>query len=163
MKRSVYIRTLGCPKNETDSEHLRGTLEASGYAMADDADQADVVVVNTCSFIDAARKESVDAILDQLAARQTGQKVIVAGCLVERYGEQLAAELPEVDGFMSLGALRTGAGHRRLGRARGASAVLRLGEGAARTGGSSAADLADGVREDLRRAATACARSARSR
>ena len=103
MKRSLYIRTLGCPKNETDSEHLRGMLEASGYVMTDDADGADVVVVNTCSFIDAARKESVDAILDHIAARRDGQKVLVAGCLVERYGQQLADELPEVDGFMSLG------------------------------------------------------------
>lgn len=99
----VYIRTLGCPKNETDSEHLRGMLEASGYTHADDAEHADVVVVNTCSFIDAARKESVDAILDHVAARRDGQKVIVAGCLVERYGQALADELPEVDGFMSLG------------------------------------------------------------
>jgi ribosomal protein S12 methylthiotransferase RimO len=103
MKRSLYIRTLGCPKNETDSEHLRGMLEASGYVMTDDADGADVVVVNTCSFIDAARKESVDAILDHIAVRREGQKVLVAGCLVERYGQQLADELPEVDGFMSLG------------------------------------------------------------
>ncbi len=103
MKRTVYIRTLGCPKNETDSEHLRGMLEASGYESTEDADDADVVVVNTCSFIDAARKESVDAILDHVASRTPGQKVLVAGCLVERYGEQLAAELPEVDGFMSLG------------------------------------------------------------
>jgi ribosomal protein S12 methylthiotransferase RimO len=103
MKRTVYIRTLGCPKNETDSEHLKGMLEASGYESVDDADAADVVVVNTCSFIDAARKESVDAILDHVASRNAGQKVLVAGCLVERYGEALAAELPEVDGFMSLG------------------------------------------------------------
>lgn len=103
MTKSVYIRTLGCPKNETDSEHLRGVLGASGYALTDDAETADVVVVNTCSFIDAARKESVDAILDHVAARRNGQKVLVAGCLVERYGKSLADELPEVDGFMSLG------------------------------------------------------------
>jgi ribosomal protein S12 methylthiotransferase len=102
--KSVYIRTLGCPKNETDSEHLRGVLEASGYAHATDAADADVIVVNTCSFIEAARQESVDAILDHVAARQDGQKVLVAGCLVERYGGALAEELPEVDGFMSLGA-----------------------------------------------------------
>jgi ribosomal protein S12 methylthiotransferase RimO len=100
--KTVYIRTLGCPKNETDSEHLRGALEASGYAIADGPDGADVVVVNTCSFIDAARKESVDAILDHIAVRKRGQKVLVAGCLVERYGKTLADELPEVDGFMSL-------------------------------------------------------------
>ncbi|MEX2394846.1 MAG: radical SAM protein, partial [Actinomycetota bacterium] len=103
MKRSVYIRTLGCPKNETDSEHLRGMLAESGYESVDEPSNADVVVVNTCSFIDAARRESIDAILDHVSARRNGQKVLVAGCLVERYGEELAKELPEVDGFMSLG------------------------------------------------------------
>lgn len=103
MTRSVFIRTLGCPKNETDSEHLRGLLEADGYVRADDAESADVVIVNTCSFIDAARRESVDAILDEISRRSDGQKVVVAGCLVERYGKELADELPEVDAFMSLG------------------------------------------------------------
>jgi ribosomal protein S12 methylthiotransferase len=101
--RKVFIRTLGCPKNETDSEHLRGLLELSGYSVAESSEEADVVVVNTCSFIEAARRESVDAILEELAGRGEGQRVMVAGCLVERYGQELAAELPEVDGFMSLG------------------------------------------------------------
>ncbi len=103
MARTVFIRTLGCPKNETDSEHLRGMLEADGYERADDAGDADVVIVNTCSFIDAARRESIDAILEEIARRGEGQKVVVAGCLVERYGRELADELPEVDAFMSLG------------------------------------------------------------
>jgi ribosomal protein S12 methylthiotransferase len=103
MAKTVFIRTLGCPKNETDSEHLRGMLEADGYVRADDAEGADVVIVNTCSFIDAARRESVDAILEEIARRGDGQKVVVAGCLVERYGRELADELPEVDAFMSLG------------------------------------------------------------
>jgi ribosomal protein S12 methylthiotransferase len=103
MTKTVYIRTLGCPKNETDTEHLKGMLERSGYSSVDDAEGADVVVVNTCSFIDAARRESVDAILEEVDRRQNGQKVLVAGCLVERYGSELADELPEVDGFMSLG------------------------------------------------------------
>src|SRR5438309_7084158 len=103
MARSVFIRTLGCPKNETDSEHLRGLLEADGYVRSDDAESADVVIVNTCSFIDAARRESVDAILEEIARRGDEQKVVVAGCLVERYGRELADELPEVDAFMSLG------------------------------------------------------------
>jgi ribosomal protein S12 methylthiotransferase len=81
-------------------------LERAGYASADDADGADLVVVNTCSFIEAARRESVDAILEEVERRTDGQKVLVAGCLVERYGRQLADELPEVDGFMALGAYR---------------------------------------------------------
>ncbi len=103
MTKKLFIRTLGCPKNETDSEHLRGLLEADGYETATDPDDADIVIVNTCSFIDAARRESVDAILDQIGRRREGQKVVVAGCLVERYGTELADELPEVDAFMSLG------------------------------------------------------------
>src|SRR5947209_7366365 len=61
MTKKVHIRTLGCPKNETDSEHLRGSLERAGYTQALEADDADVVIVNTCSFIEAARRESVDA------------------------------------------------------------------------------------------------------
>ncbi|MEX0875567.1 MAG: 30S ribosomal protein S12 methylthiotransferase RimO [Actinomycetota bacterium] len=103
MTKTVYIRTLGCPKNETDTEHLKGMLEKSGYSSVDDADNADVVIVNTCSFIDAARRESVDAILEEVDSRREGQRVLVSGCLVERYGKELADELPEVDGFMSLG------------------------------------------------------------
>jgi len=101
--RTLYIRTLGCPKNEADSEHLRGLLEGAGYRSVPDPDDADVVIVNTCSFIDAARRESVDAVLDEVSRREDGQRVIVAGCLVERYGPELAAELGEVDAFMSLG------------------------------------------------------------
>lgn len=101
--KKVYIRTLGCPKNEADSEHLRGLLERSGYEAVDIPEEADVRIVNTCSFIDASRRESVDAILEESETREDGQAVVVAGCLVERYGEQLARELPEVDGFMSLG------------------------------------------------------------
>lgn len=103
MTKKVFIRTLGCPKNEADSELLSGLLERSGYETTTQADDADVVVVNTCSFIEAARRESVDAVLDEVAARRDGQRVLVAGCLVERYGRELARELPEVDGFMSLG------------------------------------------------------------
>jgi ribosomal protein S12 methylthiotransferase len=103
MTGTVFIRTLGCPKNETDSEHLRGLLEADGYTRAPDPESADVVIVNTCSFIDAARRESIDAILEEISRRRDGQKVVVSGCLVERYGKELADELPEVDAFMSLG------------------------------------------------------------
>ncbi|HVE91015.1 MAG TPA: 30S ribosomal protein S12 methylthiotransferase RimO [Actinomycetota bacterium] len=103
MTRRVFIRTLGCPKNEADSEHLRGMLERSGYKTVSDPARADVVIVNTCSFIEASRRESVDAILDEAARRRDGQALVVAGCLVERYGEKMADELPEVDAFMSLG------------------------------------------------------------
>jgi ribosomal protein S12 methylthiotransferase len=104
MTRSVWIRTLGCPKNEADSEHLRGMLERAGYAAATSADTADVVVVNTCAFIETARQESVDAILDEVARRRDGQAIVVSGCMVERYGDELADELSEVDAFLGLGA-----------------------------------------------------------
>ncbi|MGH2759084.1 MAG: 30S ribosomal protein S12 methylthiotransferase RimO [Actinomycetota bacterium] len=103
MDRTVFIRTLGCPKNEADSEHLRGALERAGYASVGTSEEAGIVLVNTCSFIEAARRESVDAILEEIGGRRDGQRVVVAGCLVERYGSQLADELPEVDAFMSLG------------------------------------------------------------
>lgn len=106
MNKTFYIRTLGCPKNESDSEHLSGMLERAGYTPMGEPGGADVIVVNTCSFIDAARRESVDAILEEIERRTDGQRVLVAGCLVERYGRELADELPEVDGFMSLGSYR---------------------------------------------------------
>ncbi|HVL81806.1 MAG TPA: 30S ribosomal protein S12 methylthiotransferase RimO [Actinomycetota bacterium] len=103
MTRTFHIRTLGCPKNEADSEHLRGILARAGYSDAPSADQADVVIVNTCAFIEAARRESVDAICDEVARRRDGQALVVSGCLVERYGDELADELPEVDAFLGLG------------------------------------------------------------
>ena len=102
MPKTFYIRTLGCPKNEADSEHLRGLLRRDGYEEAGRAEDADVVLVNTCSFIEAARRESVDAILEEVDSKD-GRRVVVTGCLVERYGRELAGELPEVDAFMSLG------------------------------------------------------------
>jgi ribosomal protein S12 methylthiotransferase len=105
----VHIRTLGCPKNEADSEHLRGALREAGYEDAAAAGSADVVIVNTCAFIDSARRESVDAVLEEVSARRAGQRVVVAGCMVERYGPELERELPEVDGFLSLGAYRRAA------------------------------------------------------
>jgi ribosomal protein S12 methylthiotransferase RimO len=90
--RSVALVTLGCGRNEVDSEELAGRLDAAGWALAQDADDADVVVVNTCGFIDAAKKDSIDALI---AAADSGRKVVAVGCLAERYGRELAAELPE--------------------------------------------------------------------
>jgi len=98
----VGFISLGCPKNLVDSEVMMGQLRASGYEITSDATEADTVVVNTCGFIDAAKKESVDAILEaaQLKTNGKAQRLIVAGCLVERYRDDLKAAMPEVDAFI---------------------------------------------------------------
>jgi ribosomal protein S12 methylthiotransferase RimO len=93
----VALVTLGCARNEVDSEELAGRLSASGWALADDPDSAEVVVVNTCGFIDSAKKDSIDTLL---AAADTGRKVVAVGCLAERYGDQLAESLPEADAVL---------------------------------------------------------------
>ncbi|HVV76129.1 MAG TPA: 30S ribosomal protein S12 methylthiotransferase RimO [Mycobacteriales bacterium] len=93
MSRSVALVTLGCGRNEVDSEELAARLEASGWQLTDDADSADAVLVNTCGFIEAAKRDSIDTLLD---AAEGGQHVVAVGCMAERYGEGLAKELPEV-------------------------------------------------------------------
>ncbi len=99
---SLGMVSLGCPKNLVDSEVMLGLAAQSGYAITDDAGSADVIVVNTCGFIEAAKQESIDTILEMAAlkADRPGRRLIVAGCLVERYRQQLPAELPEVDAFI---------------------------------------------------------------
>ena len=101
-KPSLGMVSLGCPKNLVDSEVMLGLAAQSGYAITDDAGSADVIVVNTCGFIEAAKQESIDTILEMAAlkAERPGRRLIVAGCLVERYRQQLPAELPEVDAFI---------------------------------------------------------------
>lgn len=96
MTRRYWIETLGCPKNQVDSDKLVGTLHADGYVAAASAAQADLVVVNTCAFIDEARQESVDVIVALSDGRKEGAEVVVTGCLAERHGDELAAALPEV-------------------------------------------------------------------
>lgn len=100
----VRLVTLGCDKNTVDSERQLGRLLGAGARVVDDADGADVVVINTCGFIDAAREESVDAILDAVRLKEAGRvrAVVAMGCLVQRYREELEAELPEVDLFIRL-------------------------------------------------------------
>jgi ribosomal protein S12 methylthiotransferase len=92
-----WLETLGCPKNQVDSDKLTGTLHDGGYAPADTPGEADLVVVNTCAFIEAARQESIDTILELAAARSPGARLVVTGCMAQRYGTELAAALPEVD------------------------------------------------------------------
>ena len=91
------METLGCPKNQVDSDKLIGTLLADGMTPTDSADDADLVVVNTCAFIDEARRESIDTILALDGQRKKSSRLVVTGCMAERYGTELAAELPEVD------------------------------------------------------------------
>src|SRR4051795_11733524 len=90
--RTVAVVTLGCARNEVDSEELAGRLAADGYELVDDADTADAVLVNTCGFIETAKKDSVDALL---AAADSGAPVVAVGCMAERYGSELAGALPE--------------------------------------------------------------------
>jgi ribosomal protein S12 methylthiotransferase len=98
-----YVETLGCPKNQVDSDKLIGTLLADGMTPTDDAGLADLVVVNTCAFIDDARKESIDTILALEDQRKDGARLVVTGCMAERYGDELAAALPEVDQVAGFG------------------------------------------------------------
>jgi ribosomal protein S12 methylthiotransferase len=97
MTRRFWVETLGCPKNQVDSDKLTGALLADGLVPADAPGDADLVVVNTCAFIDDARKESVDTILAMDGARAGGSRLVVTGCMAERYGDELAEALPEVD------------------------------------------------------------------
>jgi len=92
-----WIETLGCPKNHVDSEKLAGVLVAQGYAPADSAAEADLVVANTCAFIEAAREESIETVLELADAKRAGARLVVTGCMAERYGDELADALPEVD------------------------------------------------------------------
>jgi ribosomal protein S12 methylthiotransferase len=101
MKKVGFI-SLGCPKNLVDSEVMMGHLAGEGYEITRDAAEADTLVVNTCGFIDAAKKESIDAILEAARLKSEGKctRLVVAGCLVERYRDELRAEIPEVDAFI---------------------------------------------------------------
>ena len=101
----VGFVSLGCPKNLVDSEVMMGILARSGYEITPRADDADVLVVNTCSFIEPARKESVDAILEMAEHKKFGraQKLIVAGCLVERFRDEIREQIPEVDAVIGTG------------------------------------------------------------
>ena len=103
MAQRFYVETLGCPKNQVDSDKLVGTLLADGMTPTDNAALADLVVVNTCAFIDEARKESIDTILMLEDQRKDGARLVVTGCMAERYGDELAAALPEVDQVAGFG------------------------------------------------------------
>lgn len=104
--KSLYMVTLGCPKNRVDSEVMLGTLQHRGYQLVQTPEDAEVIVVNTCAFLKAAEKESVDQILELAEYKKTGrcETLVVTGCLVQRHGEALSKELPEVDHFLGTSA-----------------------------------------------------------
>jgi ribosomal protein S12 methylthiotransferase len=101
----IGLVSLGCPKNLVDSEVMLGLAREAGHELTEDASQADVLVVNTCAFIDKAKQESVDTILELARHKQTGacQRLIVTGCLAERYRHDLMAEMPEIDAVLGTG------------------------------------------------------------
>ncbi|MBQ9814411.1 MAG: 30S ribosomal protein S12 methylthiotransferase RimO [Lachnospiraceae bacterium] len=100
----VFLVSLGCDKNRVDSEEMLGRLSAAGFSFTEDEYEADVIVVNTCCFIDAAKEESIEAILDMARMKTEGKcrKLIVAGCLSERYKDEIITELPEVDAYIGV-------------------------------------------------------------
>lgn len=99
---SVAMVTLGCARNEVDSEELAGRLEAGGFRLVDDPEDADTVVVNTCGFVESAKKDSVDTLLEAADLKASGrpQAVVAVGCMAERYGKELAESLPEADAVL---------------------------------------------------------------
>jgi ribosomal protein S12 methylthiotransferase len=101
--RSVGLISLGCPKNQVDSEILLGQLKRRGHHLVESLDEAETVIVNTCGFIDEAKEESIEAILEVAERKGKGvDRLLVAGCMVNRYGDQLAEEIPEIDAFVGL-------------------------------------------------------------
>nr|WP_232662531.1 30S ribosomal protein S12 methylthiotransferase RimO [Pseudonocardia sp. TRM90224] len=103
--RRAALLTLGCARNEVDSEELAGRLEGSGWELVDADDKADVIVVNTCGFVEQAKKDSIDTLLAASdVAKNGGAKVVAVGCLAERYGAELAANLPEADAVLGFDA-----------------------------------------------------------
>lgn len=100
---TYWVETLGCPKNSVDSDKVTGSLLARGYQRAAGPDSADLVVVNTCAFVEEARQESIDTILSLSDVRRDGAELVVTGCLAERYGAELAESLPEVDRVVGFG------------------------------------------------------------
>ncbi len=107
MPHKVWIESLGCAKNQVDSEVMLGMLGSAGFGIADRPDRADLIIVNTCGFIEAATEESIDTIFEMVEAKRSGpcKGLVVAGCLYQRYGDRLRSEMPEVDAFVGCGEL----------------------------------------------------------
>src|SRR5438477_8968437 len=101
----IGMISLGCPKNLVDSEVMLGLAREAGHEVTADAAEADVLVVNTCAFIDSAKQESVDAVLEMAEHKKTGacRRLVVTGCLAERYRDELRREIPEIDAVLGTG------------------------------------------------------------
>lgn len=106
MNYKVGMISLGCPKNQVDAEHMLAMMDAEGWEIVDYVDGCDVVIVNTCGFIDDAKKEAIENILDMVELKKEGviSKIIVTGCLAQRYKEEIVKEIPEVDAVVGIGA-----------------------------------------------------------
>lgn len=98
----VYIETLGCPKNFNDSQVAAGILEKNNHIMVESPEESDVIIVNTCGFINDAKTESIGRIFDMAQFKENGRKLIVSGCLSQRYADELFEEMPEVDAFIGV-------------------------------------------------------------
>ncbi|MGI6773529.1 MAG: 30S ribosomal protein S12 methylthiotransferase RimO [Acutalibacteraceae bacterium] len=106
MSKRVGFISLGCPKNRVDSEMMLAKLQAAGFEIIDEIDYADIIIINTCAFIEDAKKEAIENILEMAELKETGvvRKIVVTGCLAERYHDEILTDLPEVDGVVGLGA-----------------------------------------------------------
>ena len=113
MSRKVGMISLGCAKNQVDGEMLMASLQQAGFELVDDAALADIAIVNTCGFIESAKKESIEEILELAQLKKEGRikKLVVTGCLAERYREEIHKELPELDAVLGIGANAEIAGH----------------------------------------------------
>ena len=155
--KTIHFVSLGCPKNRVDSEVMLGVAERAGFRHVEDAEAAEVIVVNTCGFIDAAKKESIDTILELAEHKKSGscEKLVVAGCLSQRHPDELADGLPEVDHLLGSSDMLklervlagqaermlvgnpadwvVGAGDPRTVSTRGASAYVKIAEGCNRS------------------------------
>ena len=105
MKIKVNLTNLGCPKNEVDGESMTSLLCEEGYEMTEDKEEADVLILNTCGFIDSAKEESIDEIFNLICLKNEdkGKKIVVSGCLAQRYPEKLWGKIPEIDGLLGIG------------------------------------------------------------
>src|SRR5512144_2667813 len=101
----IGMVSLGCPKNLVDSEVMLGLAQQGGHQLTRDAADADVLIVNTCAFIDKAKQESIDTILEMAELKKTGncQRLVVTGCMAERYRDELKAQIPEIDAVLGTG------------------------------------------------------------
>ena len=105
MSKKVGMISLGCPKNQVDGEIMLSKLADNGFEITNDVDGADVVIVNTCGFIEDAKKEAIENILDMVELKKEGviRKIVVTGCLAERYRDEVLSEIPEVDAVVGIG------------------------------------------------------------